>query len=140
MPSGKRKYLDGFPPYTEADWIRDRQAQPGSLSCIDCHHDEDFGPRKRPGENGISLHYQACKVCGFWQYVDAKPFRCRLMRHICPGVFKTRRDCGGCGNRISPGVRHPCVRVVEPDELFCCPECQTDLTPAYVIPWPVERD
>ena len=133
-----------FGPYTLQHWQEDGvfQGLGGALDCPDCGSAADFGPRKAQRSDGSTRLYRGCKTCGFWQEADgwSLAYRCWFAGHMCNTLFNQDRECGGCGNVIRAGTTcHTCRRVLTPNEMFTCPECQVLINERFMLPWPVSR-
>jgi hypothetical protein len=135
--------LSVIPPYSEADWQRDRQAEAAGehLHCPNCERDEWFHPVGIPPSDGSRRKYRACKVCGFWQEANgSSAYRCLMTVHTCLGSIPAGRRCEYCG-AWGPRKWHPgCWRILPANELGTtrCQYCDVPLTTQHVIPWPVD--
>lgn len=124
-------------PYSEADWQRDIALRLEGViaTCPDCGSDGDFGPKE------ADRHYRACKVCGFWQFVDEEPFRCWQSQHECmrQGPPMTHH-CVHCDRtyHASPDgwIVHRCGKYLKPwDDGYTCQTCEASYGRESEVGW-----
>lgn len=136
-----RLAVKAYPPYTEEDWYAAvvGRMKGERLACPECGSHRDFYPKTGKNSDGTERHYQACRMCGFWQEADGTPaYRCWKSTHRCdPGLpAEEEYSCEHCSQTQLSGP-HDCEWYLKLwEEGYACVTCGQYLGRETKRAWP----